>query len=197
MADDDSQILSVLSQNLSRPFGHEIMAGSMEAVAADLIFLIVFIRKAVQIGLFRHGLMERRIEHHRHGHAGHDLLTGTDADQVGRIMQRRQIAAGFDSLDHLFVHQNGAGEILSSVYHTVSHRVDLGKGTDHAHLLIGELLDHQLHRGGMIRHIRHFLHFFPARRLMGDVASIDADPLAQSLCQNRFRIAVDELILQG
>ena len=32
---------------------------------------------------------------------------------------------------------------------------------------------------------------------MGDVASIDADPLAQSLCQNRFRIAVDELILQG
>ena len=195
MADDDPQILSVLSKDLGRPLRHEIMAGSMEAVAADLVFLIVFIGKAVQIGLFRHGLMERRIEHHRHGHAGHDRLAGADADQVGRIVQRRKVAAGLDPLNHLFVHQDGAGEALSAVHHTVSHRVDLGKGADHAHLRIRELFDHQLHSRRVIRHIRHFLHLFPARRLMGDVASVDADPLAQSLRQNRLRIAVDELIL--
>ena len=172
------------------------MAGAMEAIAPDFVFLIIFIREAVQIGLLRHGLMKGRIKDRHHRHARHDLHAGTDTDQVGRIVQRRQIAAFFDSPHHLFINQYRAGEALSSVHHAMSHRADLGQGSDDALLLVRQFFDYQLHRSGMIRHIRNFLYFFSARLLMGDVASVNADPLAQTLGQNFFRIAVDELIFQ-
>ena len=83
--------------------------------------------------------MEGGIENADHGDAGHQLLAGPDADDVGRVVQGSQLAAGFDLLDGLFGQQGGLGEFLAAVHDAVADRADLGQRLDHADLGIRQL----------------------------------------------------------
>ena len=65
-AHDDLGIVKIQSQELGRMFGYEAVACPVESVAAYRVFLIVFIGKAVEISLLRHGLMESGIEYSYH-----------------------------------------------------------------------------------------------------------------------------------
>ena len=71
--------------------------------------------------------MKCRIEYAHHRHIRHDLLTGIDPDQVGRIVERRQIVTLFDCSQNLIIQYYRSGEFLTAMYDTVSHRIDLDR----------------------------------------------------------------------
>ena len=108
-------ICVVFSKHFRRPFGYIGMAGTVETVSSDPVLLIVLIGDAIQIRLLRHGLVECRIEYARLGHVRHQLFTGADADQVRRIMKRRQIVALGDGRDHFLVYQGRGSKFFSAM----------------------------------------------------------------------------------
>ena len=64
--------------------------------------------------------MERRVEHDDLGHRRHDVHAGVDAEQIGRIVQRRQRRDGLDVGENLRCHQGRGGETLAAVDHAMS-----------------------------------------------------------------------------
>ena len=68
--------------------GHIAVGGTVEAVAADLVLLIVLIGQGVDIGLGRHRLVEGGVKHSHLGHVGtHHVHAGLDAGDVGGVVQ--------------------------------------------------------------------------------------------------------------
>ena len=124
MAGDDPQVFGLFAQEFRRPLAHVPVAGAMEAVAADFQALVVFIGHAVQVRLGGHGLMEGGIKHGHHGGAGHDLLAGLDAHQVGGVMQGAQGDVFRDGVQHSVVDDDGFGELAAAVEHPMAHRAD-------------------------------------------------------------------------
>ena len=86
VANDDLQIFVLFAQNLSSLLGYIRVAGSVEAVTSDLVFLIILVRQTVHISFLRHGLMESGVKYSYHGSGGHQLLACIDTDQVSRVM---------------------------------------------------------------------------------------------------------------
>lgn len=65
------------------------VAGSVEAVTTDGVFLVIFIRNAEHVGLRRHGLMERSVEDRDHGSFFAEyFLAGFHCGSLRRVVQR-------------------------------------------------------------------------------------------------------------
>ena len=80
--------------------GYVLVAGAVEAVAADLVLLVVLIRDSVHVVRLGHRLMECGIEYSDHRNVRtHNLAAGLNTDQVGRVVERRQRYAVLDRLD--------------------------------------------------------------------------------------------------
>ena len=173
------------------------MAGAVEAVAADLVLLIVLVGDRVHIVRLRHGLMERGVEYGDHRNVrAHDLAAGLNADQVGRIVQRRERDAVLDRLEHLFGDDNAVGEELAAVYHAVADRVDLAHRGDDALFGVEQDVDDRLDRFLMGRHGNVKLELLI--RLVAGVRehAVDTDALAQALGHDLARLGVEQLVLQ-
>ena len=101
------------------------MARTVETIAANFVFLIVFIWKSIEISLCRHCLMECRIKYCHHRYIWHDFLTCIDTDEICRIVQWCQIIALRNRLDYFIVDDNGSRKFLATMHDTVSNRIDL------------------------------------------------------------------------
>ena len=196
MADDDPAVLVLEIQHFQRARGDIAVAGAVEAVAADVVLLIIFIGHAVQIGGARHGLMESGVEHGHHWRVGHDRLAGADAHQVGRVVQRPEGDVFLDSVHAGLVDDAGGGELFTAVQHAMAHRADFGNGGNHAVLLGKQGFEHQVHGLGVV--LNHFAlhHKALVRVFVGELAALDADALHQALGDDGFIVHVDQLILQ-
>ena len=171
----------------------------MEAVAADLIVLVVLIGQRIHVGLGGHSLMEGGVKHGDHGHAGHDLLAGADTGQVGGVVKRSQGDAVLNGLHHIVGDEDGLVEGLAAVHHAVTHSVDLLHGADDAVLSVHQSVQHGLDGLGMGGHgdvdgVQHLLALHLG--LVGELA-VDADALAQALGQQSTGLGIQQLILQG
>ena len=172
----------------------------MEAVAANLVLLIVFIGQGVHIGLGGHRLVEGGVEHGHLGHVlAHDGGAGVDAGDVGRVVEGGQGDALLQGLHDLVRDQDGAGEGLAAVDHPVTHRVDLLHGADDAVVLVHQGVQNGLDGLGVGGHghvdgVQHLLALHLG--LVGELA-VDADALAQALGQQGAGLGVQQLILQG
>ncbi|MNZ97187.1 hypothetical protein D3C78_1164130 [compost metagenome] len=100
----------------------------MEAVAAHAVFLVEEVRHRVAVGVLGHALVEGGVEHADLRQAGEQCHGGFDADQVGRVVQRRQLGVGTDALEHVRVDQAGGGEVLAAVHHAMADAVELATG---------------------------------------------------------------------
>ena len=197
MAGDDAHILGLLAQELGGALAHIAMAGAMEAVAADVQIFIILVGNAVQIGLGRHGLMEGGVEHGHHGGAGHDLLAGLDAHQVGGVVQGAQGDVFADGVHNGVVNNHGLGELFAAMQHAMAHGADLGHVGHHAMILVGQGPQHVaagLHMGGHILVDDVFV--LAAGILLGQLAALDADALHQALGQDGFILHIHQLIFE-
>ena len=170
----------------------------MEAVAADLVLLVVLIGQGVGIGHGGHGLVEGGVEHGHLGHVGaHDGGARLDAGDVGGVVQGGQGDALLQGGHHLVVDLHRGGEGLAAVDHPVAHRLDLLHGADYAVGGVHQGVQHGLDGLRMGGH-GHVLGVdgLLAGGLIGEFA-VDADALAQALGQHRLGVGVQQLVLQG
>ena len=86
VAADDPAVLGI-AQHVDGPGGDVAVAGAVEAVAADVVLLIVLVGDGVDVGLGGHGHMEGGVEHGHLGRLGHDLLAGLDAHEIGGVVE--------------------------------------------------------------------------------------------------------------
>ncbi len=125
MGNDNLGIGKVHAEELSGTLGDETVAGAVEAVAADLVVVVVLVSQAVEVSLLGHGLVEGGVEYANHGNAGHGLLAGSYADKVGGIVQGCKVVALFHCCDNLRGDDNGAGELLAAVYKAMANSANL------------------------------------------------------------------------
>ena len=197
MADNDLQLACGLAHQLNGALGNKAVRGAVEAVAAQMVFLIILGGNGIAVSLRGHGHMEGGVEHGDLRRAGHDLLAGFNAHEVGGIVQGAEGDAVADGLLAGFVDDAGGDELVAAVQDAVADGVDLLDGLDHAVLRIDQ--DGQdgfdcLGMGGH-RNIAHDLDVL-GRNLMGQTA-VDVDPLTQTLGEDLAGFRVHELILQG
>ena len=143
--------------------------------------------------------MEGGVEHGDHGHAGHELLAGLDADDVGGVVERGEGVALLNGVHDLIGDDDGLGELFAAVNNAVADRVDLLHGGDHAVLLIDKRVQHSLNGLAVSGHgDGSGLDSFLAGQLglVGE-QTVDADTLAQTLGKQLARSGVEQLILQG
>ncbi len=123
VAGDDVYFFYRLVQHFCCFLRHVEVAGAMRAVAANAVLFVQFVRQGVEVGLFRHGLMERGIKY------GYVLLFQlregfqrfSDTDQVSRVMQRCKRGRVFDALDNGVINNYGTGVFFATVHDAVTN----------------------------------------------------------------------------
>ena len=198
VAGDELELFDGLAHELGAAGGHVAVARAVEAVAADAVVLVVFIRNGVHIGLAGHGLVERGVKHGDHRHVvAHDGAAGVDAGDVGGVVQRRKRRALFERGHDGVVDLDGAGELLTAVDDTVADGVDLLHGGDHTVLGAGQLVDDRSNGLGVGGHRQVFVKDRLAADERGVLqVTVDTDALAQALGQKVLGLHVDQLIFQ-
>ena len=197
VAGDELQPLGVAAHDGGGPGGHIAVGGAVEAVAADLVLLVILVGDGIGIGLLGHGHVEGGVEHGHLRGLGHDLLAGLDAHQVGGIVQGTQGDALLDGLNAGVVDDAALRERHAAVEHAVAHRVDLIHAGDHAVITAEQGGQDGLDRLGVGGHGDLGLELLVlGGDLMGQ-AAVDADALAQTLRQYIPCGGVHQLILQG
>ena len=198
VADDELAVLRLLAQELRRLARDEAVARAVEAVAANLQARVVFIRHAVEERLLGHRLVEGRIENRDVRLGRHDRLTGLDARDVRRLMQRSERHKLLDPLHRLFRHQHGVLERLAAVEHAVAAGADLVQRSDRAVVLVRQRGEDGGNRLGVVLHVAGELdHLIGAQHSLLEVRALDADALDQALRLDGLVVHVDELELQG
>ena len=190
------KLLTVLSDKLCSPCGYIVMAGTVETVTADLILLIILIRKSVHICPLRHSLMECRIEYCSLWNSGHIFLTGIDSYEICRIVERRKCTELFYVLFHTLVYKYGFIEFLATMNHPVAYSVYLGKVRDHAVVLIYQRVYYQLNGYIVILHGSLDHNLVLAGRSVCQHASFYTDTLYKTFCQHVFGIGIYKLVFK-
>ena len=139
--------------------------------------------------------MERGIEHGNLGGVGHHCLAGTNAHQVGRIVEGSQRNAVLNGLDALVVDDAGVGELHAAMEHPMANGVDLVHGLDNTVNGVHQDIQNRLNRLGMAGH-GNILDDLLIPHLVGQ-AAVDVDPLAKALGRHIAGLGVHKLILQG
>ena len=193
---EDIGALQALTGHLGVTLAHIPMGSAVEAVTANLIFLIIFIRNGKHIRLGRHGQMEAVIEHRhlRHIFAQH-VDAGTNALQVSRIVQRGKIVEALDPGDHALVHQAGFIEQSAALHDTMPHRGDLAHGIEHLALALAQHLLHLLKSAGVSGKLN-LVAEFTARVGRAADRTARADALANALCDHALVGHIKQLIFQ-
>ena len=112
------------------------MAGSVEAVTADAVLLIILVGDGVGVSLLRHSHTEGGIKYSYVGGSGHSLLAGFDAHQVRGIVQGSQFEALADYALYIIIYNDGIAVYGAAVKHSVADGGDLAGILDHAVLRI-------------------------------------------------------------
>ena len=123
VAGDDVQLFNRLVQDLSGFLSHVEVAGAVCAVTTNAVLFVQAVRQGVEIGFFRHGLVERRIEycHVFVFQVREGFQRFSDADQMCRVVQRCEGRRVFNALNHGLVDDDGAGVFFTAVDDTVAN----------------------------------------------------------------------------
>ena len=197
MAGNDLQILDILAQHGGCAGGDETMRGAVEAIAAHLVVLIVFVGDGIGVGHGRHGLMEGGV---KDGDLRHLVtqsgLAGVDADDVRRIVKGCIGGAFFQGFHDFIVNYRGAGKGFAAMDNTVTYRVNGIHGFDNAAFGIGQNIENELYSDFMIRNrLLDFL--FLAIPFVSQLGIGKTDFFYQPFCHDFFIVHVYQLVFQG
>src|SRR5262245_24386725 len=102
-------------QQLGRTAGHISMAGTVKTVTTNTMLRIRVIGHGVKVSLGWPRLVKGGIENGHLGQFGKKLLGSSYAQQVGGIMQRREMIAIFDCGYHLIIDSAGYRERFTAM----------------------------------------------------------------------------------
>lgn len=99
MASDDIEIFDIFTEDLCHAIGDVHMRSTVSAIAADMIFSIIFIRYGIEVGVFWDRLMEGRIEYGDAGGVGEEFFRNFQPNDVGGHVKRIERIDGVNRLD--------------------------------------------------------------------------------------------------
>ena len=108
------------AEDLGGPLGDEGVARSVERITTHLGFFVVLVGNSVYKGFGWHRLVESRVEDHDVRHAGEGFPHGVYAHEIRGVVQRRQVRAVLDVLDHRVGDEGGFRVLLAAVNDAVS-----------------------------------------------------------------------------
>ena len=120
MAYDDLQIFVLFAQNLRSLPGYIRVAGSVEAVLAHAVFLVIGVGQGVHVIHRRDRLVERGVEHRDLLHARQDLFDRKHAFEIGGVVQRGDLAQRADLRLDVLGDDAALGEELAAVGYAVA-----------------------------------------------------------------------------
>ena len=197
VAGDKLQILDVLAHELCNAVADIAVGGAVEAIAADLVLLIVLIRHSEHVSLLRHGGMESRIEHDNfRDFLAENVHAGANALYMCAVVQRCKRDEAFDALDDLFVNENGLAEERAALNDTVADSSDFAQILNDADFAVEKCVLDLLERFGVVRHADFDLLLSAVCRLVAENAHFKANLLAVALCKHLLVVHIDQLILK-
>ena len=187
--------LDILANQSGNTLGNILVGSAVEAIAADSVLLIVLGGDGITVSLGLHGHMESGIEDSDLGSGGHQLLAGSNAQQVSGVMQGAQGDALFNALDHVLINEAGIGKLVAAVNNAVTDSINLCNGLDDTDFSVNQSV-HDGSDGFAVGGHGDFLNGLNAVGIVGQTA-IDADTLAQALSGNVTSLGVHQLILKA
>ena len=160
------------------------MAGSVRAVAAYAVFLIVLVREGVHIGVRFHRLVERGIESDDLGHLGKDFLYGVDTEEMCWVMERCELAAYLYLLDDILVHDCAPGEEIRTLDDAVANGLDVVERLENTVIAVHEGIQDEFHTDGVVGYGEVVDEFFAPCGCMCETAFGEADLLDLTLGQD-------------
>jgi hypothetical protein len=153
----------------------------METIAADTIFVIILVRKGVHVCIRRHCLVEGSIEYADLRDCRKDCRNSLDAEDVCRVVERREYRALLELRNHLVSDELAAYELLCTMHDTMSYGLDILKSIEHAIFLVKEGI-HDRSDGYSMVLDRHFLNErFLSGRLMLEATCFHSDSFDKTL----------------
>ena len=98
------------------------------------------VRDRIRIGVLRHRLVKRRVEHRHLDRLRKPVHRRADALQIRQVVKRGELPTPVDRRQHLLVDQSTLHEFLTPVHYTVSHRNHFLDTADHPHTRIHQRL---------------------------------------------------------
>ncbi len=196
MADNYFSLFGIQACKLKRFAGYKHVAGSVKTIAADAVFLIIFIGNGIEIRLFRHCHTKSSIPYGHVRRSRHCFFAGLDSHQVGRIVKRSQIKAFPDDTFYILIYYDGLTVNGSCVKNPMSHGGDLFCIRDYTILRIYQCFHNQ---GNGFRMLGHGLlnHQLLVGRLVGQLGTFNSDSLTEAFRHYVLVVHINELIFQG
>ena len=151
VAGDDLRVVQVYPAEGGTLAGDELVGSAVGAVAADAEFLVVLVGQGIHVGLLRHGLVEGGVEGHDLRNGRKDMLDRFDAEEVGRVVQRGEVAAEGDLFDDIVIDEGAAGEEIAALDDAVADGVDVFEGLEDAGAGSGKGFEDELHADFVVR----------------------------------------------
>ena len=151
MTTDDAQPVGAAFQELRGGEADIRMGQAMEPIAAHALLFVILVRQAVEMGVGRHRVVKRRVEHRHVRSVRKHPPRLADAGDVDRIVQRRERTQFLETRQHFVRDQRGLGEALPAMHHAMAHDAHLRHRADHARPRIGQRAEQGIERFGVAR----------------------------------------------
>ena len=142
--------------------------------------------------------MECRIESNNLRNRRENSLHSPDTQDMGRIMQRCEIAADLDLLHDILIDKSAGREILTSMHNSVAHSLDVVKRLQNAMLAICKCLKDKLHSHLVVRNRNILYDFLLTGSGMLETSHFQADLFYDTFSQdiiNLIALHIKKLIL--
>jgi len=123
------------------------VAGTMKAIATDLVLLIEGVRDGISVDLWSDALMKCGVEYDDLGNAGKEAGGGFDAEGIGDGVNGSEWCQGPDLGEHIGIDEHGSGEFLAAMDDSVT---DGGDVEPFQRRLGSEAIESRIKGGGVI-----------------------------------------------
>ena len=139
--------------------------------------------------------MECSVEHTYLWKSWHQLLYGAYTFEVCRVVQRSEVCALLEYLEHFVCKQHALVELLSSVYHAVSYGIDFLQVFDDADFWVNEQAEDELYTLCVLWNVVHHRLLLAVGEFHFHESSVESHTLRTTRCHYSLGVHVVESIL--
>ncbi len=130
MSGKDLEVIDRAVEDLGCAEGDVVVAGAVEAVAADRVVLVEFVGESVEVGVARDGVVEGGVEDGDLGDSRVEVAGDADAGGLGGIVKWGERAERLNAGEDLVVNEDGGREFLAAVNDAMADGVRGEAGAD-------------------------------------------------------------------